>query len=113
MSGGCAIEEDEKDGGAFWIIYETATDPLASTYLKDRIKVEFGGTNVVEPQETHSLTPYAADFSHELEFPIATGVRVLSAIRTFWEKVSLIHLECQRPKLRERDRLSRHWYDVY
>jgi hypothetical protein len=34
-------------------------------------------------------------------------------MRTFWEKATLIHVECQRPELRlGSDRLSRHWYDL-
>ena len=38
---------------------------------------------------------------------------VLSAARTFWEKATLIHVECHRPSLRpSAERLSRHWYDL-
>lgn len=33
--------------------------------------------------------------------------------RRFWEKATLIHVECHRPELRAgADRLSRHWYDL-
>ena len=38
---------------------------------------------------------------------------MLSAARTFWEKATLIHVECHRPSLRpSAERLSRHWYDL-
>lgn len=38
---------------------------------------------------------------------------MLSAARTFWEKATLIHVECRRPSLRpSAERLSRHWYDL-
>lgn len=39
---------------------------------------------------------------------------VLSAERTFWEKATLLHVECHRstPRLLGTERLSRHWYDL-
>jgi hypothetical protein len=34
-------------------------------------------------------------------------------MRTFWEKATLIHVECHRPDLRAgAERMSRHWYDL-
>ena len=34
-------------------------------------------------------------------------------VRTFWEKATLIHVECHRRQLASRpERLSRHWYDL-
>jgi hypothetical protein len=48
----------------------------------------------------------------ELAFPSAK-VSVLSPLRTFWEKATLIHVECYRPEPRiGADRLSRHWSDL-
>jgi hypothetical protein len=41
-------------------------------------------------------------------------VRTLSAERTFWEKATLLHAECHRPPDQpSRERLSRHYYDLY
>ncbi|WP_409523201.1 nucleotidyl transferase AbiEii/AbiGii toxin family protein [Nitrincola sp. MINF-07-Sa-05] len=38
---------------------------------------------------------------------------MLSPERTFWEKATLIHVECNRGLLKENaKRLSRHWYDL-
>jgi hypothetical protein len=38
---------------------------------------------------------------------------VLSPQKTFWEKLTLLHYECNRPTLKnDADRISRHWYDV-
>jgi hypothetical protein len=40
-------------------------------------------------------------------------VSVLSPARTFWEKATLMHVECQRDEFRaSAERLSRHWYDL-
>lgn len=44
--------------------------------------------------------------------PIAQ-VNVLSPLKTFWEKATLIHVECHRGNLKvSSNRLSRHWYDL-
>ncbi len=41
-------------------------------------------------------------------------IRTLSPLRTFWEKITLLHSENKRPKEKTfGDRLSRHYYDVY
>ncbi len=38
---------------------------------------------------------------------------MLSPARTFWEKATLMHVECQRDEFRTgAERLSRHWYDL-
>ena len=38
---------------------------------------------------------------------------VLSPLRTFWEKATLIHVECGKaPRAASPSRISRHWYDV-
>jgi hypothetical protein len=87
--------------------------PYPSRFGKDEsVFLEFGGRNVIVPNEEHHLRPYIAAELPDLEFPIAT-VRVLSPRRTFWEKATLIHVACNRshPKL-DADRQSRHWHDL-
>ncbi len=38
---------------------------------------------------------------------------VLSPARTFWEKATLVHVECHRRRLADHpERLSRHWFDL-
>jgi len=87
--------------------------PYPSRFRSDEsVFLEFGGRNVIEPGEEHTLKPYIAAKLPDLRFPEAT-VRVLSASRTFWEKATLIHVACNRsdPKL-DADRQSRHWHDL-
>ena len=47
----------------------------------------------------------------DLEYPVAE-VMVLAPERTFWEKATLVHVECNRQREGWGDRLSRHWYDL-
>jgi hypothetical protein len=87
--------------------------PYPSRFGKDEsVLLEFGGRNVILPNEDRHLRPYIAAELPNLHFPEAT-VRVLSPTRTFWEKATLIHVACNRanPKL-DADRQSRHWHDL-
>lgn len=62
--------------------------------------------------QTNDARSYLAAFLPELEYPRAT-VTVLSPARTFWEKATLIHVECHRRRLaRQPDKLARHWFDI-
>jgi hypothetical protein len=95
-----------EDGEKLFIPYPSRFGTAESVFL------EFGGRNVISPNEEHTLRPYISAALPELQFPEAT-VRVLVPSRTFWEKATLIHVACIRsdPKLNA-DRQSRHWHDL-
>jgi hypothetical protein len=81
-------------------------------YLRDHILIEFGIRNSIEPSEVHQIQGMGADVIDQVSFPKAT-VKVLAPTRTFWEKATLIHVECNRGRLSDSpERLSRHWYDL-
>jgi hypothetical protein len=87
--------------------------PYPSRFGADEtILLEFGGRNVIAPNEDHPLRPYIASVVSDLQYPLAT-VQVLAPTRTFWEKATLVHVACNRadPKL-DSDRQSRHWHDL-
>lgn len=83
-----------------------------SPYVAERVIVELGGRNRVHPVERRMLTSFVAGVDSSIDAPVAT-VDVLSPVRTFWEKVTLIHSACQRGVVRGGvERLARHWYDL-
>lgn len=84
----------------------------ASNYIRDAILLEFGGRNATEPNGLHQIKPFLADEVPDLEYPLAEVV-VLAPERTFWEKATLVHVECNRQRKGRVDRLSRHWYDLF
>ncbi|MDO5056705.1 MAG: nucleotidyl transferase AbiEii/AbiGii toxin family protein [Lautropia sp.] len=91
--------------------YPSAVDQ-PSPYLHSSILIEFGGRNATLPQDLITIEPDISPLVPQLSLPSAQ-VCVLSPLRTFWEKATLIHVECHRPALRAgADRLSRHWYDL-
>lgn len=90
------------------------TENNNKNYLKDHVFIEFGARNSTEPCEKHPLKTYLADTT-DLELGLPTSVvNTLSPIRTFFEKLTLIHVECFKDNTKPTpDRYSRHWYDVY
>lgn len=80
-------------------------------YIKPRIKLEFGARGDTEPSELKSITPYlAAEFPDDLPDAIVE-IPTLAATRTFWEKVTILHMLHHSGKLR--DGMSRHYYDTF
>lgn len=86
----------------------------ASYYLRDHVLLEFGIRNDTDPNEEVIINPYLSSIIDEgIGLPIAK-VKTLSPIRTFWEKATLIHVECHRNRMESTpERLSRHWYDMH
>ena len=87
---------------------------LSQGYLRDHVLLEFGVRNSTEPCEKHSVQPYVAQAAvGDIKWP-AFFINTLSPLRTFWEKATLMHVECHRERMiNNPERLSRHWYDLY
>ena len=101
----------DETGEKIWFIYPSAIEERDAYFTSD-VLIELGGRNVIDPNERHSITAEIAPLTTDLTFPEAE-VTVLSPSRTFWEKATLIHVECMRGRLKESpERLSRHWYDL-
>ncbi len=104
------VEVDET-GEKIWISFPSVTE-AHDEYLKSQVLIELGGRNVIDPNERHWISPDVAELTPEVDYP-ASEVVVLSPERTFWEKATLIHVECHRGQLKaSAERLSRHWYDL-
>ena len=100
-----------EDGETIRFAYPSAVEKRDS-YVASEVLLEFGGRNVIDPNERHAIVPDIAALTDGLDYPAAT-VTVLSPARTFWEKATLIHVACHRRQLANKpDRLSRHWFDL-
>lgn len=87
-------------------------EDFRGAYLLDHILLEFGSRNSIEPNKDQELTCLTEGVTDNIELP-RSQVKMLSIVRTFWEKATLIHVECNRTKLeRNPNRMSRHWYDL-
>jgi hypothetical protein len=102
---------DPTSGQSLLVNYPSAMGELVA-YLSDRVVVEFGSCNSILPSDIHQVVPYLAESDYEIDFPKAAP-NVLSPMRTFWEKATLMHVECNRSDFRsDATRISRHWYDL-
>ena len=100
-----------EDGETIRFAYPSAVEE-PDGYVPSEVLLELGGRNVIDPNERHAIVPDMAALTPELDYP-AADVTVLSPARTFWEKATLIHVECHRRRLADRpERLSRHWFDL-
>lgn len=82
-------------------------------YLRPHVKLEFGGRADTEPWDMMSIQSF---LNEEFPQPVGEGhftVRTVLPKRTFWEKALLLHEENSRPEREIRDRLSRHYYDLW
>ncbi len=103
---------DVSDDGEQCRLHYPSVLETSGDYVGNSVLIEFGGRNITEPNSEHSVAPDIAPYVDDLELPHAK-VSVLSPARTFWEKATLMHVECHRNKFRiGADRLSRHWYDL-
>jgi hypothetical protein len=81
------------------------------------VKIEAGAKSALDPNKPLSLTPYVA--GELVGFDLAVpGVTTVDPVRTFWDKVLILHSLRQsfedRGTLRGGgQRVSRHYYDVH
>lgn len=84
------------------------------TYIRPRVKLEFGAKGGKEPSAPKIITPYVSEFIDEMSPGLLQNpecvVPTLSAERTFWEKVTILHALYHKQKINPY--MSRHYYDV-
>lgn len=86
---------------------------LRNPYLRPFVRLELGARSEHWPAEEHAIRPYAAEAFPEPFSEPTCVVRTLGAIRTFWEKATLLHAAHHRPPERgPAERHSRHFYDL-
>lgn len=115
LPGGTFDLAHSENGEQLTISYPSAVS-VRNPYILDSVLLEFGGRNTLEPNDVHSIKTYLdnAKSIEGITFPEAHGVVAIDVLRTFWEKVTLIHAACGKDdKTVRAKRLSRHWYDLH
>ena len=103
------------DAGVVWIDYPATCEN--DSYLSPHIKLELGVLGAHCPNEDKGIKSLVSEYVNEIESPGAQVVMV-TALETFWEKISILHQEHHRQpdhpyKEGATNRISRHYYDVY
>lgn len=101
----------EQDGDSVYLHYPSAVGD-APDYLRTAVKLEFGGRATGEPAEWSAIQTDVAETlpEHAALMPQA-NVRTMATARTFWEKVTAMHVHCAQTRA-PAERFARHWYDV-
>jgi hypothetical protein len=87
---------------------------FSAAAILPQIKLEIGPIAEWFPQEPRSITPYAAEQYPDKFASRSTQIPTITAERTFWEKITILHQEAHRAAARAQPpRYSRHYYDVY
>ena len=111
------IEIDGEDPQTILFQYPqslTASEYKTPGYIRPAVRLELGARSDHTPYATHEIMPYAAEHFPSYYKKPKASVLVLSAERTFWEKLTILHAEYFRPEGNTPGlRLSRHYYDAY
>lgn len=105
---------DEFDEQSLIFHYPSGFEKKSDGYIQSSIKLEFGARGDISPSESKLLSPYVQQFLPEL-FGASPGIKVmaLTAKRTYWEKITLLHAEYHRDHQKTLPkRLFRHYYDI-
>ena len=118
VADGCRVVGDEEDAGGQTLLvqYRTLYPSVDVTYVTPRVRIEAGARSALEPNLKRSVVPYVADDLPDWSLSVA-DVNAISPERTYWEKLLILHgLYCgyrdTRRLPRDRDRISRHYYDA-
>jgi hypothetical protein len=111
---GWSVDLDPADPQTVIFTYPSTEVSGVRSYVRPAIWLEMGARSDDWPAADAELTPYAAETFPDLFTIRSCRVRTLAAERTFWEKATLLHAECHRsPDTPSRERLARHYYDLY
>lgn len=85
------------------------------SYIRPAIRLEMGARSDDWPAEQRMIQPYAAEaFPEVFRVAASCSVNTMEAVRTFWEKATLVHVDYHRPAGKvSMERVSRHFYDLY
>jgi len=109
-----SIEIDQDEPMNIRFFYPISQEIDSNSYVKPSVLIEFGVKGKTTPSEKHSVQSYVQNHFPNLITEKNSQINVLSPIRTFWEKATILHAEYHRPKDKTfGDRLSRHYYDIY
>jgi len=108
----CHLYIDEDKLKSVMVQYPKAFE---SEYIKPEIELEFGPMSAMIPKSTMTIEPYCAEIAEAIiKGGCRLDVRVIEAKKTFWDKVTILHVESHRPRIKNQPaRYSRHYYDLY
>ncbi len=112
-SGAWSIVVDENDPDRQTLLFFYPVNEERLQYIEPFVRIELGCRSDTWPTEEASLRPYCGEYLPEAFDDAVCPVKVLTAVRTFWEKATILHQEYHRPEHKALPgRHSRHYYDM-
>ncbi len=110
----CALEVNTEERDLGHIVRVRYPETSSGGNLLPYIQLEIGPLASWWPHSEHTIRPYVADeFPDQFDDP-ECHVRAIDAVRTFWEKATILHHEANRPEDSTVPvRYSRHYYDLF
>jgi hypothetical protein len=95
------------------LFHYPTTQRTGFAYLKRSVKLEFGSLTDQRPTGRHAVRPWIAEDFAQAFGDWACEAVTLELERSFWEKATILHVECHRPADKPTpDRFSRHYADT-
>lgn len=106
----CEIDFDNNERVVFH--YPSCFNEMKNQYLRSNIILEFGSRGDTFPTEHKPISSYIGAALPELDLQMPT-VTTLQPIRTFLEKILILHKIAHQPNEKPiNNRLSRHYHDI-
>jgi hypothetical protein len=107
------IDERDPDGQTLLFDYPTAERQSAG-YIQMSVKIELGARSDHWPAHVSPIRPYLDVHVPRVLKQPSVNVNTLDAIRTFWEKATILHMYAHLPEGKPvAPGQSRHYYDLY
>jgi Nucleotidyl transferase AbiEii toxin, Type IV TA system len=108
-------DEDDPDGQTLLLQYPALSDRDA--YVRPAVKIEAGAKSALDPHTPLVVRPYIADDLQGFDLAV-TNVTTVDPVRTFWDKVLILHslrwwFDARCMLRGGGQRVSRHYYDVH
>jgi len=107
------LDEDDADGQSLLLRYPAVAEE--HDYVRPAVKIEAGAKSALDPNQPLTVRPYVAGEVAGFDLAVP-NVTTVDPVRTFWDKVLILHSLRRtfedRGRLRGGGRVSRHYYDV-
>lgn len=105
---------DPNDAETILFRYPVSGSRTGPGYIQPVVRIETGARSDTWPSATALIQPFLSETIPDILDDAATEVRVIAPERTFWDKVTILHLDNERsPDEPLRRNLSRHAYDLW
>nr|WP_197723773.1 nucleotidyl transferase AbiEii/AbiGii toxin family protein [Mycoplasmopsis citelli] len=94
------------------IYFDYPKDYDVVSYILSFIKLEIGKISELIPSSKTIIQPYISQVFPDV-FSEKIIVKIVDPIRTFYDKLIILHAEAKRTNGNYKKRYSRHYYDVY